>query len=128
MCGRFTLTKTQKFESIPPEQRLASFNVAPSNQIIILDPEPMLKTWSYSPLWAKKPFHLINCRSETMHQKPSFKGAMRCLIPTTGWYEWQDNGTHKQPIIIILITIYFILRDWLTIKAVLSLLKKLIKI
>ena len=32
-----------------------------------------------------------------MHQKPSFKGAMRCLIPTTGWYEWQDNGTQKQP-------------------------------
>ena len=55
MCGRFTLTKTQNLKSISPEQRLASFNVAPSNQIIILDPEPMLKTWSYSPLWAKKP-------------------------------------------------------------------------
>ena len=97
MCGRFTLTKTHNFDSIPRDKREVSFNVAPSNKIIILDPEPSLKTWSYSPLWAKKPFHLINCRSETMHQKPSFKGAMRCLIPTTGWYEWQDNGTHKQP-------------------------------
>ena len=97
MCGRFTLTKTHNFESIPRDKREVSFNIAPSNEIIILDPEPSLKTWSYSPLWAKKPFHLINCRSETMHQKPSFKGAMRCLIPTTGWYEWQDNGSQKQP-------------------------------
>ncbi len=32
-----------------------------------------------------------------MHEKPSFKGANRCLIPFCGWYEWQRTGDEKIP-------------------------------
>ena len=32
-----------------------------------------------------------------MHRKPSFKGAYRCLIPFSGWYEWQRRRDEKIP-------------------------------
>ncbi len=56
------------------------------------------------PAWAKEPgigSRLINARSETVAEKPSFKEAFRlrrCLIPADGFYEWArtETGT-KQP-------------------------------
>jgi len=65
-------------------------------------PEFALVRWGFVPSWAKelgtKP--LINARSETVCEKPSFKNAIRrrrCLIPADGFYEWQDVGaTRKQ--------------------------------
>ena len=50
--------------------------------------------WSYSPLW-KQDMNLINCRSETMNEKPSFKNAKRCIIFNNGWYEWQRKIIKK---------------------------------
>ena len=43
---------------------------------------------------------MINARSETAAQKPTFGKALqerRCLIPTTGFYEWRSEGDQKQP-------------------------------
>lgn len=46
----------------------------------------------------------LNCISEEMYEKPSFKDAakngQRCLIPTTGFYEWRwldEKGKNKIP-------------------------------
>lgn len=46
----------------------------------------------------------LNCISEEMYEKPSFrdaaKNSQRCLIPTTGFYEWQwldEKGKSKIP-------------------------------
>ena len=42
----------------------------------------------------------LNARSDTIHQKPSFKNsitAKRCILPLDGFYEWQHNGKIKQP-------------------------------
>jgi putative SOS response-associated peptidase YedK len=46
----------------------------------------------------------LNCISEEMHEKPSFRDALkngqRCLIPVTGFFEWRwldDAGTVKIP-------------------------------
>lgn len=59
--------------------------------------------WGLVPVWAKDPMighKLINARSETIAEKPSFKQAFfrrRCLIPADGFYEWKTEGTRKQP-------------------------------
>lgn len=50
---------------------------------------------------------LINARSETVLEKPSFREAFkkrRCIIPADGFYEWARTGGRKQPY-------YFRLRD-----------------
>ncbi|NHJ84446.1 MAG: SOS response-associated peptidase [Asgard group archaeon] len=53
--------------------------------------------WGLIPFWAKDPsigFKLINSRSETVAEKPSFKASFksrRCLIPTDGFYEWKKT-------------------------------------
>jgi putative SOS response-associated peptidase YedK len=62
--------------------------------------------WSLIPSWAEDPKigdWMINARSETAADKPSFRSAFRkrrCLIPTDGFYEWQKNGGKKQPFFI----------------------------
>jgi putative SOS response-associated peptidase YedK len=66
--------------------------------------------WGLIPSWAKDASigaKLINARSETVAEKPSFREAFkkrRCIIPVDGFYEWQRTGGRKQPF-------FFHLRD-----------------
>lgn len=68
--------------------------------------ELRLIRWGLLPPWAKElgmGASMINARSETAHEKPSFRKPLerrRCLIPADGYYEWQKVGQHKQPIYI----------------------------
>jgi putative SOS response-associated peptidase YedK len=42
----------------------------------------------------------LNARIETIHEKASFRDAVitnRCIIPSTGFFEWQTNGKVKTP-------------------------------
>jgi putative SOS response-associated peptidase YedK len=58
--------------------------------------------WGLLPFWMKekpKVSH-INARAETVHKFPLFREAFanrRCLIPATGFYEWQQRDDGKQP-------------------------------
>jgi putative SOS response-associated peptidase YedK len=91
---------------IPPDFK-PNFNVAPGQPIAaVRDPQTKkveLFKWGLVPAWAKDPLighKLINARSETIAEKPSFKQAFlrrRCLIPADGFYEWKTEGSHKQP-------------------------------
>ena len=97
MCGRFTNKNSQ---AIYEEYKITmepNFNVAPSTSILTVTDEPEMMLWAYNPTWAKDPFNLINARSETLREKPSFKMAKRCLIIADGWYEWSRNGSNKTP-------------------------------
>lgn len=59
--------------------------------------------WGLIPSWAKDKTgsaRLINARAETLAEKVSFKNAYRhrrCLIPATGFFEWQITEDGKQP-------------------------------
>ena len=68
--------------------------------------------WGLIPAWVKlaeearklRTFNL-NARSETIFEKPSFRGPARynrCLVPSTGFIEWQDAGKKKLPYFICL--------------------------
>lgn len=115
MCGRFTLTQSpdavaQAFE-IEASEFPPRYNIVPSQPIgVILQSSDLpkrqfrLMQWGLIPSWAKDPSigsKLINARSETVHEKPSFRAAFkrrRCLIVADGFYEWQKKGTgRKQP-------------------------------
>jgi len=56
-----------------------------------------------SPSWSKEKktrYSLINARAETVAKKPMFRrllGKHRCLVPTTGFYEWKKIGNRKSP-------------------------------
>lgn len=110
MCGRFSLTTSPAAISkhfgfdvnFPIEPR---YNIAPSQNILTINAkhEPVLLRWGLIPSWAKDPSignKMINARSETVAEKPSFRSAYRsrrCLIPADGFYEWKREGSVKQP-------------------------------
>ena len=88
----------------------ARYNIAPTQPILtILGNEQArqarLMKWAFLPDWVKDPkeFSLINnARAETIEEKPSFRNAIRqrrCLIPVSGFYEWNRTGKDgaKQP-------------------------------
>jgi putative SOS response-associated peptidase YedK len=115
MCGRFTITldpgELQELLELGPYIHIVQprYNVAPSQPIpIVKDPQSRaveLYLWGLVPFWAKDPgigSRLINARSETAYEKPSFRAAFkyrRCLIPADGFYEWHSaaKGGDKTP-------------------------------
>lgn len=115
MCGRFTQTASpeviaQQFNITNPPLFTPRYNIAPSQPIVALRIDPDTTTrklvmlrWGLIPSWAKDPKignQCINAKSETVAEKPSFRSAFkkrRCLVITTGFYEWQVQGHAKQP-------------------------------
>ncbi len=119
MCGRYTLTKPLKaikkhFEPITLNcDHNERYNISPgqNNPAVTMTNSQRkltLMRWGLIQPWIKnlkttKP--LINARSETVHQKPSFRDpfhASRCLIPADGFLEWKTEGGKKFPYFIFL--------------------------
>lgn len=82
------------------------YNIAPDTPIeIITNENPDVidqYLWGLVPSWADDLMQgFINARSETAHEKPTFRSAWSnrpCLVLTTGFYEWkQANGRAKEP-------------------------------
>jgi putative SOS response-associated peptidase YedK len=115
MCGRYTLRASADVLSaefhltvVPPMR--ARYNVAPTQDVaVVTDARPtevQLFRWGLVPGWAKDLAignKLINARSETLAEKPSFRTALkrrRCLVLADGFYEWRADGKRKTPIFI----------------------------
>ena len=112
MCGRFALTNPQVLKSafalremphLPPR-----YNVAPSQDVAAIrmgdhGRELVMLHWGLIPPWAKDAkteYSLINAKAETVTEKPAFRTAFkkhRCIIPASGFYEWQAVAGGKQP-------------------------------
>ena len=114
MCGRFTqrlswreLHELMDLVGTPLNLR-PRYNAAPSQDVAAVRAAEegrslaMLR-WGLIPAWARDPaigHRLINARSETAAEKPSFRAAYRnrrCLIPADGFYDWQRRGKTRQP-------------------------------
>lgn len=116
MCGRFSLFDSiddlhsyfklavqRTLRELPPR-----YNIAPSQQVAAIRVEEgerrlVLLRWGLIPHWADDPkiaFRTINARAETAATSPAFRAAFRarrCLIPASGFYEWDRKGGTKEP-------------------------------
>jgi len=119
MCGRFALDASwddilRHFDAVAPpqaKQMPPRYNIAPTQPIVTVasgateQREVTLVRWGLVPSWVKDPADftlLLNARSETAAEKPSFKTAMRhrrTLVPASGFYEWKrfGKGRKSQP-------------------------------
>ncbi len=114
MCGRINVSDNEGVRLLLAmlgmevwPKRDPRFNVAPTQSldVVVWDDHVRQQSmqWGLVPPWAKpgqfsKP--LINARSETIREKPSFKrliSSHRTIIPITGFYEWQREGGAKLP-------------------------------
>jgi len=114
MCGRFVLDTpvgelNKEYGLSSQSDLIPQYNIAPSQLIAVVrenfaaQREITMLKWGLIPSWTKEvsgAFKMINARSETVHEKPSFKSAVRsrrCIIPASGFYEWQKQGKDKIP-------------------------------
>lgn len=114
MCGRFNQTATGEeiaeafgLDEVP--ELAPRYNIAPTQPVAVVGVQPKtgrrglaLLKWGLVPresLGGERGF--INARAETAWEKPSFAEAFasrRCLIPATGFYEWQKiDAKRRQP-------------------------------
>ena len=116
MCGRINLRMSSAelaavFDLFHEPDWAPRYNLGPMQQTLVvrLKPdghrlaEPV--QWGLVPSWAKDPkigSQMFNARCETVATKPAFRSAFRqrrCLVPASGFYEWQQiaNQKIKQP-------------------------------
>ena len=109
MCSRFTQTTpvdlmAQLFGIRNRPNLLRRYNIAPTQEISVIRDSGGVRQlaavrWGLIPEWAREmgKSPLINARSETVTEKPSFRSALaarRCIVPCNGYYEWIDGDPH----------------------------------
>lgn len=116
MCCRFHLSERHLRELLAqlgvaaPEGYRTRYNIAPGGPIFAVRNSPRVAArelfsprWGLTPAWAQTDepaARLVNARAETLASKPSFRDAVRarrCLIPASGFFEWETVGRGKRP-------------------------------
>jgi len=114
MCGRYVLDPQlgpnadqwwqlwDWLRNLPPRYNIAPQQGEPKSYVPILrqrksgELEPAMVQWWLLPYWAKAPrirYTTFNARSEEVASKAAFREPLRrrrCLIPASGWYEWEE--------------------------------------
>ena len=112
MCGRYYFFTpadivAERFGLAGRPPLRPRYNIAPQQEApLVVDGAArrlaMMK-WGLVPSWSKDPaaaYRMINARSETAPEKPSFRGPFRkqrALVPADGFYEWKRVGSGKRP-------------------------------
>jgi putative SOS response-associated peptidase YedK len=100
MCGRYALHANPEVVALQfgldalPEFK-ASYNVCPGSDVLVVRGrrKAALLRWGAGN-------RMINARAETLTERPAFRNAFRqyrCLVPASGFYEWQSIAGRKQP-------------------------------
>jgi putative SOS response-associated peptidase YedK len=116
MCGRFTRSYTWReihelYRLTTPASNLQPrYNICPTTPVDAVierngKRELVPMRWGLVPAWWSKPIKELklatfNARAESVAEKPFFREAFRrsrCLIPASGYYEWHDSPSGKQP-------------------------------
>src|SRR4029078_12339356 len=114
MCGRYELSSHPAAVALafgldyPPDIR-PRYNIAPMQQVPIVRlgsngrPQLAQVRWGLVARFPQGPSigaRMINARAETVASRSAFRNAFarhRCLVPVTGFYEWQPGPSGKQP-------------------------------
>jgi putative SOS response-associated peptidase YedK len=115
MCARYTLAVPddqfqEHFELLIPPGLSPRFNIAPSQPVAVVGLKPdgsarglVPMTWGFVPRWATDPRsgpRPVNAKAETVRTSPPFRDSFRdrrCLLPATGFFEWETVGKEKVP-------------------------------
>lgn len=111
MCGRFNLFTSVEMimDDLNVEEVLFEppprYNIAPAQTVGAVHQGKARVfegfKWGLIPHWAKERGQgMINARSETLLEKPSFrKRALegRCVLPADGFFEWDEKAGRKMP-------------------------------
>lgn len=120
MCGRVQLTHSASeiaeyfgvdaFDPSQLEFRAPRYNIAPGAGLPVLRVaaaddrrELVALRWGLVPPWAKDErigYRMINARSETAADKPSFRSAWkrrRCAVAVSGYFEWWRRSPKARP-------------------------------
>ena len=116
MCGRFAIIPDDMKARYGLAGELIeitpNYNASPGQNLPVItryqgQNQLQLMKWGLIPHWSKDEkigYKMINARSETILEKPSFKHPFktnRCIIPISGFYEWQKlDEKHKLPFFI----------------------------
>ena len=127
MCGRLNITSDPLTQLLmeafgiggAPLENFENRNAAPTESVVVVRPSPdghvdevasevatyradALRWW-LTPSWSAGPstkFAMFNARSETLGEKRSFARpfrSQRCVVPVSGYYEWQRGEREKLP-------------------------------
>lgn len=105
MCGRYTLFTDEEYQDIRKIIRAVQEkgNEVKTGEIYPTNPAPILvwegkETVPQAVKWGWPKFQgsgvLINARAETAEEKNLFRKSVytrRCVVPTTGFYEWDQE-------------------------------------
>ena len=113
MCGRYSFSTDREklkkqFKNLEVGDTLEiNFNVAPTQMAYVIanDAPNTLQQmkWGLVPFWAKDVkigAKMINARSETAMEKPSFRNAIKkrhCIVLADSFYEWKKIEGKKIP-------------------------------
>lgn len=96
---------------ISEQYHVNAFNF-PKYPIITDSDEVEVFNWGLIPFWVKTEEDAedirkmtLNARADTIFEKPSFREAIlrkRCIVPSTGYFEWHHEGGKKIPYYIFL--------------------------
>lgn len=91
---------------INEQYHVNAFNF-PKYPIITTSDEVEIFNWGLIPFWVKNEEDAdeikrmtLNARADTIFEKPSFREPIlkkRCIIPSTGYFEWRHEGAKKIP-------------------------------